>query len=92
MLSGNGRNMDKRLLAILRCPVTHKELTLAGGQTLKDVNAAIGAGKLSNRDGRVLDEALSEALITDDGKVLYPVSNGIPVLLESESVNMEQLV
>ena len=47
--------MDKRLLAILRCPVTHKELSLASGPTLKEVNAAIGAGKLSNRDGRVLD-------------------------------------
>ena len=83
--------MDKRLLAILRCPVTHKELSLAGGPTLKEVNAAIDAGKLSNRDGRVLDESLDEALLTDDGKVLYPVANGIPVLLEGEAVNMEQL-
>ena len=83
--------MDKRLLAILRCPVTHKELSLAGSQTIRDVNAAIDAGKLSNRDGRTLDEALSEALITDDGKVLYPVANGIPVLLEGESISMEQL-
>ena len=83
--------MDKRLLAILRCPVTHKELSLARGQTLKDINAAIDAGKLSNRDGRVLEEALDEALLTDDGKVLYPVANGIPVLLEGESINMEQL-
>ncbi len=83
--------MDKRLLAILRCPVTHKELSLASGSTLKEVNAAIDAGKLSNRDGRVLDQSLDEALVTDDGKVLYPVAGGIPVLLESEAVNMEQL-
>ena len=53
--------------------------------------AAIDAGKLSNRDGRVLDESLDEALLTDDGKVLYPVANGIPVLLEGEAINMEQL-
>jgi uncharacterized protein YbaR (Trm112 family) len=83
--------MDKRLLAILRCPVTHKELVLAKGQTLKAVNTAIDDGNLSNRDGRVLDEALEEALLTDDGKVLYPIANGIPVLLEGESINMEQL-
>ena len=83
--------MDKRLLAILRCPVTHKELSLAKSATLKEVNSAIDAGKLTNRDGRLLDEVLAEALITDDGKVLYPVADGIPVLLEGESVNMEQL-
>ena len=58
---------------------------------LKDINVAIDSGKLSNHDGQVLAEPMSEALITDDGKVLYPVSNGIPVLLEGESVNMEQL-
>ena len=83
--------MDKRLLTILRCPVTHKGLSPAPGQVLQQVNAAIDAGRLSNRDGRLLDEALDEALITDDGKVLYPVADGIPVLLEGESVNMEQL-
>lgn len=83
--------MDKRLLAILRCPVTHKELSLASGATLKQVNAAIDAGELGNRDGRVLIEALAEALVTDDGKMLYPVANGIPVLLEGESISLEQL-
>jgi len=83
--------MDKRLLAILRCPVTHKELSLAKSATLKEVNAAIDAGRLTTRDGRLLAEPLAEALVTDDGKVLYPVANGIPVLLEGESVNMEQL-
>lgn len=83
--------MDKRLLTILRCPVTHKELSMAGSQVLDRVNMAIGEGRISNRDGRVLDEALTEALLTDDGKVLYPVADGIPVLLEGESIDMEQL-
>ena len=39
----------------------------------------------------MLSERLSEALVTDDGKVLYPVTNGIPVLLEGESINLEPL-
>ena len=83
--------MDKRLLAILRCPVTHKGLALAKSATLGEVNAAIESGSVSNRDGRVLAEPLREALLTDDGKVLYPVANGIPVLLEGEAISMDQL-
>jgi len=84
--------MDKRLLTILRCPVTHKGLSQASAAILKQVNTAIESGNVGNRDGRALDEALSEALVTDDdGKVLYPVANGIPVLLEGESINLEQL-
>jgi len=64
---------------------------LAKPATLQSVNAAIAAGQLSNRDGEALVDPLDEALVTEDGKVLYPVTDGIPVLLEGASVNMEQL-
>ena len=83
--------IERRLLAILHCPVTRKGLAPAKAAILKSVNAAIEAGELSNRDGQALRAPLEEALLTDDGKVLYPVANGIPVLLAGESVNMEQL-
>ena len=71
--------------------MTHKGLSQAGSDTLKTVNAAIDAGNLTSRDGDVLAEHLTEALVTDDGKVLYPVAEGIPVLLESESIDMDRL-
>lgn len=83
--------MDKRLLNILRCPITHKGLALAKRDTLGRVNAAIQAGRLSNRDGTVLTEKLGEALVTDDAKLLYPIANGIPVLLEGESISLSEL-
>ncbi len=83
--------MDKRLLSILCCPVTHKGLSLARPELLKKINTAINAGKLVNRDGAELSECLNEALITEDGKIMYPVNDGIPVLLEGESVGLNQL-
>ncbi len=86
----NGR-MDKRLLTILRCPVTHNGLSVAKKDTLERLNAAIAAGQLHNADGTLIANSLKEALITDDGKRLYPVNDGIPVLLEDEAISMEQL-
>jgi uncharacterized protein YbaR (Trm112 family) len=83
--------MDKRLLTILRCPVSHKGLSVLKKDKLARVNAAIDAGELVNHEGSAVAEALSEALITDDGKRIYPVNDGIPVLLEGESISMEQL-
>jgi len=83
--------MDKRLLTILRCPVTHKGLSVLKKDKLEKVNAAIAAGKLESHEGVKLAEPLVEALITDDGKRVYPVDEGIPVLLEGESIHMEQL-
>ncbi len=83
--------MDKRLLTILCCPVTHKGLSVAKADALKKLNDSISGGTARNRSGASLDAELGEALITDDGKLLYPVVNGIPVLLEGEAVNVESL-
>ncbi len=83
--------MDKKLLSILCCPVTHKGLSLARASVLSSVNTAIEAGELLNRDGAVVTEKLKEALVTDDGKTLYPINDGIPVLLEGEACALDQL-
>ncbi len=83
--------MNKRLLSVLCCPVTHKGLSVVRPDHLKKINTAISEGRLANRDGAVLSESLKEALITDDGKIMYPVNDGIPVLLEGASVVLNQL-
>ena len=86
-----GKFMEKRLLNILRCPVTYKGLTPAKRDLIGRVNAAIESGGVTNRDGVKVSLALKEALVTDDGKLLYPVTDGIPVLLEGESISLVQL-
>ena len=83
--------MDRRLLTILRCPVSHKGLSVLKKDKLEKINAAIGEGGLVNHEGTQLAAPLAEALVTDDGKRVYPVADGIPVLLEDESISMEQL-
>ena len=85
------RFMDKHLLTILRCPISHKGLSVLKKDELARINAAIAAGELVNHEGAAIANPLSEALITDDGKRIYPVDDGIPVLLEDESISMEQL-
>ena len=44
-----------------------------------------------NHGGILVVEQLDAALITDDGKRIYPVIDDIPVLLEEESISLEQL-
>ena len=83
--------MEKRLLTILRCPVSHKGLSALKKDQLQRLNAAIEAGTLTNREGKQPTQPLTEALVTDDGKRVYPVVDGIPVLLEGESIAMEQV-
>ena len=83
--------MDKRLLTILRCPVSHKGLAVLKKDKLAKINAAIAAGELVNHEGAKVATPLAEALVTDDGERVYPIDDGIPVLLEDESISMKQL-
>jgi uncharacterized protein YbaR (Trm112 family) len=83
--------MDKRLLDIVCCPVTQLPLQLLDAERLARLNVAITAGELRNRASAPLPETLAEALVTRDGRLVYPVRDGIPILLEEESIDWQQL-
>jgi uncharacterized protein YbaR (Trm112 family) len=84
--------MDKKLLDIICCPTTKLPLELLSAEKLDTLNAAILAGDTWNQAEVVLTEALSEALITRDGRRVYPVRDGIPILLEEECIDWNQMV
>ena len=81
--------IDKDLMAILVCPEDHTPLTLADDQTIAKINAAVAVGALVNHVGRKVDKSLQGGLIRKDGKRLYPIFDGIPVLLIDESIELE---
>ncbi len=82
--------MDKRLLDILCCPVSKTPLRLLGRQELDALNAAIARGEVLTVAGSRVENALAEGLITVDGKVIYRVVDGIPVLLPEEGIGTVQ--
>ena len=77
--------MDKKLLDILACPVTRQPLALLDGDRLKTLNSAIAAGGVRFGE-HAQAEALREALVTRDGKRIYRIDDGIPVLLPEEGL------
>ena len=83
--------MDKRLLDIVVCPLTKLPLQLLDGERLAQLNAAISSGGVLNRAAQALPETLAEALVTRDGRLVYPIREGIPILLEEESIDWQQL-
>ena len=80
--------IDKDLLQILACPETHQKLAEADAALIERVNQSIAAGKVRNKKGDVVGERLAAGLVRADGRVLYPVREGIPVLLIDEGIEV----
>ena len=74
------------LLAILRCPETRQPLVVADADALAFANARIAAGDVRDVNGEPVREPLAEALATADGRRVYPVREGIPILLVEEAI------
>ena len=81
--------IEKDLLDILACPETHQRLVEARAPMLGSVNTRIAAGDLQNVGGEAVTEQLEAGLVREDGKVLYPIRDGIPVLLIHEGLPLE---
>ncbi len=81
-------SVNPELLEILVCPETKQPVSLATAECLEALNRKIRSGELRNRGGDPVEKELSEALIREDGQVLYPVDDGIPVMLIEESIEL----
>jgi len=84
-------NLPDHLLDILCCPVSHEPLLPLSRDKLKKLNQAIAAGGIERVDHEAVSEPLSAALITRNQKVVYPIEDGIPVLLAERGIGTTQL-
>ena len=78
--------MDRKLLDLLVCPATHQPLHRLDATQRDALNGAIGRGELRRGDGRTETRPLDDALASRDGKQVYRIDDGIPVLLVEESL------
>ena len=81
-------SVSQELLEILVCPETKQPVVLASEEVLRNLAQDIEAGKVLNRGGEKVTEPITEGLVREDGKILYPVDDGIPVMLIEESIEL----
>ena len=80
--------VSPELVEILVCPETKQPVAVASEDVLAQVNDKISAGSLRNRGGEKVEKAITEGLLREDGRILYPVDDGIPVMLIEESIEL----
>ncbi len=85
----NKVTIDPGLLAILCCPETKQDVSLAPDALIEKVNAAIARGDVLNHGKRAVKDRLDGGLLRADRKVLYPIREDIPVMLIDEAIPMD---
>ena len=83
--------LDPELLDILVCPETRTPVRMADDDLLAALNRAIESGRARNQRGDVLAEPVRAGLVREDGAVLYPIRDGIPIMLIDEAVPVGDL-
>lgn len=78
--------IEKELLEILACPETHQRLALASPEVLSALNERVRAGGVKNVGGEAVAEELDGGLVREDGTLVYPIRDEIPVLLIDEGI------
>ena len=83
--------VDSELVKILVCPANRVRVSLVGREIVDRLNQAIAEERILKVDGDLVSEPLQDGLLREDGKILYPVRDAIPVMLIGEGILMDQL-
>ena len=83
-------SFDRNLLDILCCPLTRQPLGMMTASRLAKLNKLIQEQKIKDLSEDIVDVALEQALVTEDGKLAYPMVDGMPVLLEERCIALSQ--
>ena len=83
--------VDRKLLEILRCPVTKQQVFLLTEQQLTAINQAIASSNVVHVNGSIVNSPLEEGLVTENKNRVYRIEQNIPVILEDESILTDQI-
>ena len=86
----NPGEIDPELLDILVCPESKQPVRLAGADLLARLNEGVAGGTLVSRGGVAVSEPLDGGLVREDGSVIYPIREGIPIMLIDESIALPE--
>lgn len=81
---------NAELLEVLCCPGTHQGLQVADPAMITRLNELIAQNALQNSARQPVTEKIDDGLVRADRKVLYPIRQGVPVMLVGGAIPLSQ--
>lgn len=78
--------ISAELLKILRCPVEGSPLRIASADLIDQINQEVRDGTLRDRLEQRVQQPLEGGLINASETLLYPIRDGIPMLVQEEAI------
>ena len=82
--------IDPELLKWLRCPIDGQELTIGSEELTRELNRRVELRQLRDRADGLVEEPMDAVLLTHDRTRAYPIREGIPTLIPSESLELAE--
>lgn len=83
--------IDRNIIDILACPSSHRSLRPMPANRLDRLNDRIKSGRCNYVDGTTIEDPITDALITDNGTLIYRIDDDIPVLLVERGIAARQI-
>ena len=89
MTSPDSTSKIGTILNLLRCPITHSDLSEATPDVLAKVNEKISQKKAFNRIGQLIEAPLEAGLVNKDQTWFLPIRGGIVVMVVDEAIAIQ---
>jgi len=86
------REMDNNILKILACPITKVPVRMLPQEQLVNINNQIEHRLLRYYDGSIVEDSIENALVTENGKIIYRIDDGIPIMVAPKGIQLAIVV